>query len=149
MESAEKKNNHGIFPRCSDLSLPVSPRNRMITQKNKPTISKLCQKRPRSRYSNPWAPNHDQPRWIQPCTPAYSPARLPKTTSAHAPNSEYDSQFCRRGSLPVIMGARKIPAAKNDVETQKMASCKCHIRAMLKGRTRARSKPKKFAISAR
>ena len=54
-----------------------------------------------------------------------------------------------RGSRPVIMGTKKIPAARYDVATQKIASCRCQVRAMLNGSTRARSIPKKFESSAR
>jgi hypothetical protein len=32
----------------------------MNTQPKSPTESRICQKRPRSRYSKPWSPNHDQ-----------------------------------------------------------------------------------------
>ena len=36
-----------------------------------------------------------------------------------------------RGSRPAIIGARKMPAARNEVETQKIASCTCQVRPRL------------------
>jgi hypothetical protein len=47
------------------------------------------------------------------------------------------------------MGARKIPAATNDVATQKIASCTCQVRIGLNGNAEARSMPKKLSSSAR
>ena len=44
---------------------------------------------------------------------------------------------------------QKNSGGKKEVETQKIASCKCQVRAMLNGRMRARSMPKKFVMSAR
>jgi len=48
--------------------------------------------------------------------------RLPKTTIARAPSSPKARRRWPRGSLPAIIGARKIPAAKKEVATQKIAS---------------------------
>ena len=41
------------------------------------------------------------------------------------------SQPWPRGSRPAIIGARKIPAARNDVATKKIASCTCQVRVRL------------------
>ena len=103
--------------------------------------------RPRSRYSNPWSPNHAL--CVKPWMPANSPARLPTTTTTRAPSRQYESIFCPRGSRPEIMGARKMPAARYEVETQKIDSCTCHVRTMLNGRNLPRSIPKKLCRSAR
>ena len=39
-----------------------------------------------------------------------------------------------RGSRPAIIGARKMPAARNEVATQNSASCTCQVRARLYGK---------------
>src|SRR5690242_5362151 len=46
MESAAKKNSHGMLPRLSLCKLPRRPRKRMITQKIRPTVKSTCQSRP-------------------------------------------------------------------------------------------------------
>lgn len=101
----------------------------IAAQKKRPITSSTCQKRPRSRYSNPWIPKIEPSSPNQPWTPPNSPIRLPKTTIASATSCPYASQCWRLASRPVIIGARKIPAARNDVETKKIASCTWKVRA--------------------
>ena len=74
---------------------------------------------------------------------------MPNTTTASAPSSAKASAPCPRGSRRAIIGARKIPAATNDVATQKIASWTCQVRIRLYGNHCARSMPKKLSISAR
>ena len=74
---------------------------------------------------------------------------MPKTTTASAPRRAKASLPWWRGSRLAIIGARKMPAATNDVATQKIASCTCQVRMRLYGKTLARSNPKKPPISAR
>ena len=92
-------------------------------------MSSTCQKRPRSRYSKPWSPKIEplNQSWMS----ANSPIRLPKTTTASAPSREKASFRWPFGSRPAIIGARKIPAATNEVETKKIASCTCQVRTRL------------------
>ena len=92
-------------------------------------ISSTCQKRPRSRYSKPWSPKIEP--WNQLWMSANSPIRLPKTTTASAPSRTNASLLWPRGSRPAIIGARKMPAATNEVETKKIASCTCQVRTRL------------------
>ena len=77
------------------------------------------------------------------------PISVPKTTTASAPSSPSASLPWCFGSRLAIIGARKIPAATNEVATQKIASCTCQVRIRLYGKTRARSIPKKLEMSAR
>ena len=79
----------------------------------------------------------------------YEPISVPKTTTASAASSPMASFAWCFGSRLAIIGARKIPAATNEVATQKIASCTCHSRIRLYGKTRARLKPKKSVMSAR
>src|ERR1039457_689936 len=51
--SAKKKTSHGGLPMYSFRNRFRKPRNRITTQKNRPTVSKICQNRPRSRKVNP------------------------------------------------------------------------------------------------
>ena len=74
---------------------------------------------------------------------------MPNTTTASAPSSANASVPWPLGSRRAIIGARKMPAATNDVATQKIASCTCQVRIRLYGNAWARSKPKKLSISAR
>ncbi len=63
---------------------------------------------------------------------------------------EVGEHVLARGSLrAAIIGVRKMPAARNDVTTQKIESCTCHVRTMLNGKKRSLSIPKKPPISAR
>jgi hypothetical protein len=52
------------------------------------------------------------------------------------------------GSRRAIIGARRIPAATNDVATQNSASWICDVRMRLYGKTEARPTPKKSVSSA-
>ena len=81
--------------------------------------------------------------------PRNDPISVPKTTTASAPSSANASVPWCLGSRRAIIGARKIPAATNDVATQNSASCTCHVRIRLYGKTVARSIPKNVASSAR
>ena len=74
---------------------------------------------------------------------------MPNTTTASAPSSANASLPWCLGSRRAIIGARKMPAATNEVATQKIASWTCQVRIRLYGKTAARSKPKKVPISAR
>ena len=74
---------------------------------------------------------------------------VPNTTTASAPSRAKASFPWCLGSRLAIMGARKIPAATNDVATQNSANCTCQVRIRLYGKISARSKPKKLSISAR
>ena len=74
---------------------------------------------------------------------------MPNTTTASAPSRAKASLPCPFGSRRAIIGARKMPAATNDVATQKIASCTCHVRIRLNGNAAARSRPKKLSSSAR
>ena len=69
---------------------------------------------------------------------------MPKTTTASAPSSAKANLPWCLGSRRAIIGARKMPAATNDVATQNSASWTCHVRIRLYGNTCARSKPKKL-----
>ena len=58
----------------------------MTTQKNSPTESRTCQKRPRSRYSKPWLPN--QPELARQAVDAGQLAdEAPEDDDASAPSS--------------------------------------------------------------
>ena len=74
---------------------------------------------------------------------------MPNTTTASAPSSANASLPWPLGSRRAIIGAKKMPAATNEVATQKIASCTCQVRIRLYGNACARSKPKKLSISAR
>jgi hypothetical protein len=74
---------------------------------------------------------------------------VPNTTTASAPSSANASLPWCLGSRLAIIGARKIPAATNDVATQNSASWTCQVRMRLYGKTCAMSTPKKLSISAR
>ena len=84
-----------------------------------------------------------------PWSATYEPISVPKTTTASAPSRPKASLSWWRGSRRAIIGARKMPAATNEVATQKIASWTCQVRIRLYGNQRARSKPKKLSMSAR
>lgn len=71
--------------------------------------------------------NHAWPR--APLMPRYSPNRLPNTTTASASSSTTTPARCPRGSAPPTSGAGSSPPATQAVATQKIASCRCHVRA--------------------
>ena len=122
----------------------------MNTQTNSPTDSSTCQMRARSRYSKPCSPNQfEAAPSSTPWMPRNEPISVPNTTTASAPSSAKASLPWCLGSRRAIIGARKMPAATNDVATQKSASWTCQVRIRLYGKTTARSKPKKLSISAR
>ena len=75
--------------------------------------------------------NRAQSGESQPKTPIHSPTMLPTTTRTSAPSSAYASHCWPRGSRPAIMGARKMPAARNAVDTQKMDNWTCQVRVRL------------------
>ena len=120
-----------MLPICSRRSRPRIALKSITTQKKRPIESSTCQKRPRSRYSKPWLPNQAHRSPVRPKIPAHSPMRLPKTTMARAPSSPKARRRWPCGSLPAIIGARKMPAARKEVATQKMASCTCQVRMRL------------------
>src|SRR2546421_435644 len=66
------------------LSAGASARHISHSQKVSPTKSRICQKRPKSTYSYPCAPNQNQylPRYCS--MPSHSPLKLPTTTSSTA-----------------------------------------------------------------
>ena len=101
--------------------------------------------RARSRYSKPCRPNQfEAAPSSTPWMPRKDPISVPNTTTASAPSSANASLPWPRGSRRAIIGARKIPAATNDVATQKIASCTCQVRIRLYGKTCAMSTPKKL-----
>ena len=63
--------------------------------------------------------------------PRNEPISVPNTTTASAPSSANASLPWPLGSRRAIIGARKIPAATNDVATQNSASCTCQVRIRL------------------
>ena len=63
--------------------------------------------------------------------PRNDPISVPNTTTASAPSRAKASLPWCCGSRPAIIGARKMPAATNDVATQKIASCTCQVRIRL------------------
>ena len=101
------------------------------SQPASPTASSSCQKRPRSRYSEPWWPNQNQRLPRRSLMPSHSPPRLPKTTTARAASSARTPARCPRGSAPPTIGARKRPPATQAVAIQKMASWRWKVRSRL------------------
>jgi hypothetical protein len=73
--------------------------------------------------------------------PSHSPSRLPTTTSTRAPNSTLTPVTWPAGSLPPTAGARNKPPATYAVATQKMASCRCQVRARWLGSNPETSMP--------
>ena len=73
--------------------------------------------------------------------PRNDPISVPKTTIASAPSSANASLPCPRGSRRAIIGARKIPAATNDVATQNSASCTCQVAHQVVGEDRRQVDP--------
>ena len=74
--------------RCSLRSRPRSTRQSMNTHTNRPTVSRTCQTRARSRYSKPWRPNQfEAAPSSTPWMPRNEPISVPKTTTASAPSS--------------------------------------------------------------
>ena len=65
--------------------------------------------------------------------PRNEPISVPKTTTARAPSSAKASLPWCLGSRRAIIGARKMPAATNDVATQNRASWTCQVRIRLYG----------------
>ena len=104
----------------------------MTTQITSPIESSTCQSRARSRYSKPCSPNQfDAAPSSTPWMPRNEPISVPNTTTASAPSSANASLPWCLGSRRAIIGARKMPAATNEVATQKIASCTCHVRIRL------------------
>ena len=104
----------------------------MKTQTNRPTESSTCQIRARSRYSKPWSPNQfEAAPSSTPWMPRNEPISVPNTTTASAPSSAKASLPWCFGSRRAIIGARKMPAATNDVATQNSASWTCQVRIRL------------------
>ena len=121
-----------MLPACSAASRLRSTRQSMKTHTNNPTDSRTCQSRARSRYSKPWSPNQfEAASFNTPWTPRYEPISVPNTTTANAPSSANASLPWCRGSRRAIIGARKIPAATNEVATQNSASWTCQVRIRL------------------
>jgi hypothetical protein len=124
------------------------PRKTITIHSVMPTVSRICHRRGRSRYSHCW-PNTglflaQETPWIDKA----SLVRLPTTTTTRAPSSPKESQCCLRGSRPAMNGAKKMPAARNAAAVQNRDSWRCQVRARLKGSSFARSMPKKLARSA-
>src|ERR1022692_1314398 len=70
------------------LKAGLSARNIRNSQKRRPTASRYCQNRPRSRYSEPWCPNQNQSCPSLSLMPRDSPARLPTTDIPSAPRRQ-------------------------------------------------------------
>ena len=99
-------------------------------------MSRICQRRPRSRYSKPWIPNQRPRPPSQPWTPANSPSSAAEDDE-HQRSEEYVGEHALAAAARgrAIIGTRKIPAARNEEETKKIASCTCKVRTRLYGKT--------------
>ena len=121
-------------------------RKSITTQTKRPTVSRICQSRARSRYSNPCSPNQ-----LRDCGVLQHAVDREVGADQRAEDDDRERAEQHEGELALalgsrraIIGARKMPAATNEVATQKIASCTCQVRIRLYGNTCARSKPKKL-----
>src|SRR5205085_12575070 len=106
-----RKNTSSERPSSLRLSAGFKARYMRPSQKVKPTKSKICQKRPKSTYSYPCAPNQNQYLPKNCLMPSHSPVSEPTTTSSTAANNRLTPSLCPFGSYPLTAGAMKRPVA--------------------------------------
>ena len=113
---------------------PPAPGGRPRTPGPPPAAT--CHPRPSSRYSHPWCPNQNQSlpsHWL---TPASSPTKAAQRPPPPATaNRTWMRPAWPLGSRPPSDEARSRPPPTYAVAIQKMASCRCHVRRMLLGKT--------------
>ncbi len=112
-------------------SLPLriaghSARPTRVSHSSRPTNRKICQKRPRSTYSQPWWPNQkflSRPSFC--ITASHCPANEPTTMTMRQVQRTFTPRRWNFGSCPEIAGPMYRPMPSHAVAIHSTASCVC------------------------
>jgi hypothetical protein len=106
-----------------------SARPTNVSQMPRPANRNICQKRPRSTYSQPWCPN--QKFFARPSfciTASHWPVNAPTTMMIRQVNSTLTPSRWNFGSCPEIAGPMYRPMPSQAVAIHSTASCVCQVR---------------------